>query len=567
MRWSKAFIPTLREDPAEAEVPSHRLLLRAGYIRQTASGIYSLLYLAQRSMLKIARIIREEMNSIGAQEFYLPALNPAELWQESGRYDEMGDTMFRLKDRNGRPLCLALTHEEGMTDIARRELRSYRQLPQIWYQIQEKFRDEPRPKSGLLRMRQFMMKDSYSFDIDPKAMAESYRKHYDAYCRIFERCGLRYKVVEALSGAMGGSGSQEFMVVSDAGEDVIVHCDCGYAANQEKATARATPVQDDETEHTPEEFPTPGQRTIHDLVKFTGEAATKFIKTLVYAVEDKPLILLLRGDHQLSEVKLGALLGTDVFRPARDEEALKWMGASVGYLGPVGVSDIRVVADETLKGRQNMVTGANKEDTHLRYVTPDKNVKAEYKDLREIGEGDLCGKCGKPLNLPKAIEIGHVFQLGRRYSEAMGATVLDPEGKSVTVWMGSYGIGLERILTASIEQNVDADGTVLPVSIAPFEVILTVANSDNPKLREAGDRMYEEMRARRIDVLYDDRDERPGVKFKDADLTGIPWRVTLGRKKFELGLSEIRDRSTGKTTDVRIADMVDALATREKGGT
>ena len=559
MRWRKIFIPTLREEPADAEAPSHRWLLRAGYVRQVAAGIYAYLYLAQRSLLKITRIIREEMDAIGAQEFYMPALNPAELWQESGRWDVMGDTMFRLNDRNQRQLCLALTHEEGMTDIARRELHSYRQLPQLWYQIQEKFRDELRPKSGLLRMRQFTMKDSYSFDLDEAGMEVSYRKHYDAYCRIFERCGLKYYPVEAASGPMGGTVSHEFVVLSDAGEDVVVQCACGYAANREGATSQPSSVEDDAAERKPEPFSTPEQRTIEDLVAFTQGPATRLIKSLIFNVEGRPVLALLRGDHQLSESKLFTALGTDVFRPASPEESVKWLSAPLGYLGPVGVKGVRILADDALRGRQNMITGANHKDTHLRYVTPGQDFQAEYVDLREVGEGDLCARCSRPVSLSKAIEVGHVFQLGRRYSEPMGATVLGPSGKQVHLCMGSYGIGLERILTAAIEQNMGADGTALPKPIAPFEVILTVANMDQERLRQAGEELYRQMQAGGVDVLFDDRDERPGVKFKDADLTGIPRRVTLGRKKFGQGLAEILDRSTRKSTDVRIHEVVEAL--------
>ena len=563
MRWSKLFIPTLREVPAEAEAPSHKLLLRAGYVRQLASGIYAYLYLAQRSFLKIAQIIREEMDRIGAQEFYLPALNPAELWQASGRWDQVGQIMFRLKDRNQRDLCLGITHEEGMTDIARRELRSYRQLPQIWYQIQEKFRDEPRPKSGLLRMRQFIMKDSYSFDLDPAAMEVSYKKHYDAYCRIYDRCGLGYKIVEASSGTMGGKVSHEFVVLSDAGEDWVVLCSCGYAANREKATSRPSVIEDDATRHSPEPFPTPGHRTIEDMVEFTGEVGGRFIKSLLYVAEDKPVLVLVRGDHSLSESKLAEVLETELFRPATPDEAKRFLGGPLGYVGPVHqVEGVRIIADTGLESRRNMITGANRKDTHLRYVTPGRDFRAEYHDLHEAVDGDLCVRCGLPLKVAKSIEIGHVFQLGRRYSDTMGARVLGPAGKQVSLYMGSYGIGLERILTAAIEQNIDADGTALPVNVAPFEVILTVTNMEVGALREAGDKLYEEMCSRGIDVLYDDRDERPGVKFKDADLTGIPFRLTLGRKKFEKGLAEIVDRSTREMTDVKIERAAGELETR-----
>ncbi|MCL5670679.1 MAG: proline--tRNA ligase [Acidobacteria bacterium] len=458
MRWSQVFIPTLREIPAEAEAPSHQLLLRSGYVRQVAAGVYAYLYLAQRTFLKITKIIREEMNRIGAQEFLLPALNPAELWRESGRYDLFGETMFKFKDRNQHDMCLGVTHEEEMTNIARGEIRSYKQLPQLWYQIQEKYRDEPRPKSGLLRLRQFLMKDSYSFDVDDAGLDKSYQKHYDAYCRIFDRCGLKYVIAEAYSGPMGGTVSHEFMVPTESGEDSIAISDCGYAANLEKALSAVAPVEDLPGDLAPEPFPTPGQKTIDDLVIFTGEPAWRMIKTLVYMVDSKPVVILLRGDHALSETKLAAVLQSAVFRPATADEALELHGAQLGSLGPAGIKGVRILADRALEGRRNMITGANKDDTHLRYVTPGRDFSAEYADIRVVRAGDLCLRCGKPLQVSVAVELGHVFKLGRRYSEAMHATVLDPNGKEVPLAMGSYGIGVERILTSAVEQNHDADG-------------------------------------------------------------------------------------------------------------
>jgi prolyl-tRNA synthetase len=559
MRWSQVFIPTLREVPTEAEMPSHQLLLRAGYIRQVAAGVYSYLFLAQKSILKINQIIREEMNRIGGQEFYLPALNPAELWRESGRWDQVGDIIFKFKDRNAHEMCLGITHEEEMTNIARGELRSYKQLPQIWYQIQEKFRDEPRPKSGLLRLRQFIMKDSYSFDLDEAGLDVSYRKHHDAYCRIFDRCGLKYVVVEAYSGAMGGSVSNEFMVPTEAGEDAIALCDCGYAANLEKAEGRVRPVEDLSGEAPPEPFPTPGQKTIDDLVKFTGESPARMIKTLVYVVESQPVVILLRGDHALSEAKLSAALGTTTFRAATPEEALALHGANLGSLGPVGLKGVRILADRALEGRKNMIAGANRDDFHLRHVRPGRDFTAEYYDLRVIAAGDGCLRCGKPLRVSIAVELGHIFKLGRRYSEAMDATVLDASGKEVPIVMGSYGIGVERILSAAIEQNHDDDGMFLPRAIAPFDVILTLANMDDSALCSAAENLYEEMRTQAIDVLFDDRDERPGVKFKDADLIGAPYRITLGARKFQDGLAEIFQRSTKQVRDVKLSDVVQCL--------
>jgi len=562
MRWSQVFIPTLREVPAEAEAPSHQLLLRSGYVRQVAAGVYAYLFLAQRSFLKITRIIREEMNRIGAQEFYLPALNPAELWKESGRYDLFGETMFKFRDRNQHDMCLGVTHEEEMTNIARGEIRSYKQLPQLWYQIQEKFRDEPRPKSGLLRLRQFIMKDSYSFDLDDAGLDKSYQKHYDAYCRIFDRCGLKYVIADAYSGAMGGTVSHEFMVPTDSGEDHVAICECGYAANLEKATSGVAPVEELPGDAASEPFPTPGQKTIEDLVKFTGEPASRMIKTLVYIVESKPVVILLRGDHALSETKLASVLQSTTFRPATATEAFTVHHAQLGSLGPVGIKGVRVVADRALEGRKNMITGANQDDTHLRNVTPGRDFEAEYFDLRVVQSGDLCPKCGKTLRVSVAVELGHVFKLGRRYSEAMHATVLDPNGKEVPMTMGSYGIGVERILTAAVEQNHDADGMFLPRAIAPFEVILTAANMDDDAVRTNAETLYQKLQDMGVDVLFDDRQERPGVKFKDADLIGVPYRVTLGKKKIAQGLGEIYDRSTRQVHDVNLDGLAVALKER-----
>jgi len=557
MRWSQVFIPTLREVPAEAEAASHQLLLRAGYIRQVAAGVYSYLYLAQRALLKITQIIREEMDRIGAQEFYLPALNPAELWKETGRWDL--DVVFKLKDRTQHELCLGITHEEEMTNIARGEVRSYKQLPQIWYQIQGKFRDEPRPKSGLLRLRQFMMKDSYSFDLDEAGLDKSYDKHVEAYTRIFRRCGLNFMLVEAYSGMMGGKVSGEFTAPAESGEDLIASCECGYAANLEKAESNVPNVEDLPGDKALEPFDTPGQRTIEDLVKFTGESPARMIKTLVYMVESKPVLVLLRGDHALSETKLATALGTDVFRPATPQEAFALHGANLGSLGPVGVKGARILADRALEGRRNLITGANRDDTHLRFVTPGRDFQAEYQDVRVVNAGDLCKRCGRPLRVTRCVELGHVFKLGRRYSEAMRAAVLDAQGREVPLVMGSYGIGVERILSAAVEQNHDPDGMFLPRTIAPFEVVLTAANMDDAALRAGAEELYDEMRSQSIDVLFDDREERPGVKFKDADLIGVPYRVTVGKRKFEQGLAEVFERSTKQIRDAKLKQVVRIL--------
>ena len=564
MLWSKLFIPTLRENPAEAEVPSHQLLLRAGYIRQLSAGIYSYLFLAQRSLLKIQQIVRQEMDAIGAQEMLLPALHPAEVWQESGRWDVMGDNLFKLKDRFQRDLCLGMTHEEVMTIIARGELRSYKQLPQIWYQIQTKFRDEPRPKSGLLRVRQFIMKDSYTFDMDQAGLDAAYDKHYRAYCRIFDRCGLEYMAVEAHSGAMGGSQSHEFMVASEAGEDFVAVCQgCGYSANLEKAVSLAFDplAADPQGDLAPEEFHTPGRKTIADVAEFTGLPETSQMKSLVLVADGKPVLALLRGDHQLSEAKFGAFSGDPEFRPAHPHEIVEWFGAEAGSLGPVGVKNMPIIADQALSGRRNMIAGANKDDYHLRHVTPGEDFQPEFRDLRVVSAGDRCTKCGALLEIRKTVEIGHIFKLGYKYSDSMGLRVLNADGKEVTPIMGSYGIGIERILCAAIELYHDNDGMMLPASIAPFHVVITPANNSDAAQLEAARTVYQGCLARGLDALLDDRDERPGVKFKDADLIGVPFRIVIG-KKLSSGLVELVERRTRQSVDVAVAEAAAAVAAR-----
>src|SRR5713101_5225395 len=556
MLWSKLFIPTLRENPAEAEVVSHQLLLRAGYIRQLAAGIYNYLFLAQRSLLKIQQIVREEMDAIGAQEMFLPALHPAEVWQESGRWDIMGDNLFRLKDRFQRDLCLGMTHEEVMTVIARGELRSYKQLPQIWYQIQTKFRDEQRPKSGLLRVRQFIMKDSYSFDLDPVGLNVSYDKHYDAYRKIFDRCGLRYIVVEAHSGAMGGSQSHEFMVRTPAGEDQIVSCEkCDYAANMEKASSTLESVEDLKPEGDGKPLPvhTPGQKTIEDVARFLGVSPKNKMKTLALMITEadektgkarsRAVIALMRGDHQLSETKLSTAIAGKEARPMQEDEIRDLFKSPAGYLGPLGIEWARdmkdsgkpiLLVDKALEGRTNLIGGANKEDYHVKNLTPGKNFDpTAYADLRSVSAGEGCPNCGATLRIDTAVEIGHIFKLGYKYSESMGARVLDRNGKEVAPIMGSYGIGIERILTAAVEQSNDENGFWLPPSIAPFEVVVVSTNSKDEAIRAASEDIARNLEASGCDVLLDDRDERPGVKFKDADLVGIPFRINVGKKVTE----------------------------------
>ncbi|MFN8007098.1 MAG: proline--tRNA ligase [Terriglobia bacterium] len=554
MRWSQLFVPTLREAPADAQVPSHILLLRGGFIRQLAAGVYSYLPLAQRVLHKIVRIVREELDRMGAQEFYLPALQPAELWQESGRWEVMGQNMFRLKDRAERDLCLGMTHEEVFTAIARDELRSYRQLPQIWYQIQTKFRDEPRPKSGLLRVRQFTMKDSYSFDADWDGLDQSYQRHYETYCRIFDRCGLRYRVVEADSGMMGGRQSHEFMVVTDAGEDQIAYCSCGYAANLEKATSQVDPIQDADPPSQPERVSTPGQKTIEEVSQFLRILPSQQIKTLVYVAGEKPLLALVRGDHQLNEIKLQSVLGMEV-RPAHPAEIEASMGAGAGSLGPVGISQLRILSDEALRDRKNLTCGANQDDYHLSGVVPGRDYQAEYADLRLIQSEDPCIQCGNPLTVSKALEVGHIFKLGTKYSESMAASILKADGKSAPIVMGSYGIGIERIMAAVVEICHDSDGISWPASIAPFHCVISVLNSKDSELVAAAEKSYVLLRSMGLEVLLDDRDERPGVKFKDADLIGIPHRINFGSKKFAQGKIEWVRRASRETEELNLAEL------------
>ncbi|HEX7174678.1 MAG TPA: proline--tRNA ligase [Pyrinomonadaceae bacterium] len=572
MRWSQFFAPTLRDDPADAEVVSHRLLLRAGYIRQLGAGIYSILPLGWRVAQRAMRVIREEMDAIGGQEFFLPAMHPSALWEESGRWTAMGETMFRLKDRKGADLCLGMTHEEVFTSVARHEIRSYKQLPQVWYQIQTKFRDEERPKSGLMRLRQFIMKDAYSFDVDQAGLDKSFNDQREAYKKIFDRCGIKYAIVEASSGSMGGSESHEFMARTNAGEDFIATCEaCGYAANLEKATSRLALVEDDAGPDAPEEFPTPGVRTIEDLTTFEGGAtADRQIKSLVYVATDAatneqyPALALLRGDHPLHETKLADALGAAAVRPAQPEEIRELLGASAGSLGGVGARartqaagrKFYIVADEALRGRRNMTTGANKDDHHLRGVNIERDIRPDsWADLRAVAAGETCPRCERgTLEVFKAMEIGHIFKLGTKYSESMGARVLTQEGKEAPIVMGSYGIGVERILSAAVEQSHDADGIVWPKTIAPFDVVVTVTNIKQAEILEAGERLYAELRAAGLEVLLDDRDERAGVKFKDADLIGVPFRVTVGKKVGE-GKVELFERASKQSSDVSLDEV------------
>jgi prolyl-tRNA synthetase len=559
MRYSNYFIPTMRQDPSDAEVPSHKLLLKAGYIRQLGSGIYCYLPLAYRSLQKICAIIREEHEKIGAQEFHLAAIHPSEVWTDSGRWDTMGDNMFRLKDRNNRDLCLGMTHEEIFTFIARRELNSYKELPQIWYQIQTKFRDEPRPKNGLLRTREFTMKDSYSFDETTEGLDVSYEKHRQAYEKIFDRCGLKYSMVQASSGAMGGSVSAEFVVAAEAGEDEFVSCaGCGYSANTEVAASTPPAIDDPKAgSDQPVEIHTPGQKTIDDVAKFLNIEPGRQIKSLLFVAEGTPILVLVRGDDQLNEAKLESALGTDIFRQARPAEIVEILAAEAGSLGPVGIKDVRIIADNALKGRSNMVCGANKNDYHLTGVTPDVHFQAEYIDLRTARAGEPCPNCSQPLTINNALELAHIFKLGTRYSKAMGATILNREGKQIPIVMGSYGIGVERVLVSAIELYHDVDGISMPPSIAPFQVIITPIKYDDEKQKEVADKLYSRFKEMGTDVILDDRKLSPGVKFKDADLIGIPVRITIGPRGLKEGNVEIVNRRTKEKIDCAIENAAE----------
>lgn len=553
------FVPTLRDDPAEADAPSHRLLLRAGYVRQLTAGHYSLLPLAVRVRAKIIDIIREEMNAIGAQEMLLPAVHPAEPWRRSGRWDLMGQEMFRLRDRRGVDHALGMTHEEIFATVAR-ELNSYRRLPQQWYQFQTKFRDEPRPKGGLLRTREFTMKDAYSFDLDDAGLDASFEAYRGAYTRIFERLGLRALACEASSGTMGGSDSTEFMCPAEVGEDLAVHCPaCGYAANIERATSVLPDVSDEAGPPAPERFDTPGVRTIEDLRAY-GAPDDRQIKTLVYVLDGTLTLVLLRGDHPLNEQKLVDATGAAEIRAADPAEIQDALGALPGSLGAVDAflpSPLPVIADEALRGRRNMFTGANIDDVHLRGVDVERDIEVgKWADLREVEAGQRCVRCGGALEIERAIEVGHIFKLGDRYARALGVEVLDPDGRRVPVIMGSYGIGVERAMAAIVETHRDDRGIVWPPAVAPFLASVVVAQSDDAEVAKAGEDLYTSLSAAGVETVIDDRAERAGVKFRDTELTGIPFRVTVGRRGLAEGVAELTVRATGETEKVPLDDVV-----------
>jgi prolyl-tRNA synthetase len=565
MRWSQMHIPTLREDPADADAPSHRLMVRGGYIRQVQAGHYSLLPLAVRVRAKVMDVIRQEMNAIGAQEVLLPTMHPADVWQRSGRWDTWADTMFRLTDHKGAVNVLAATHEEIFALLAQ-ELNSHKQLPQAWYQFQTKFRDEARPRAGLLRVREFTMKDSYTFDLEPAGLDAAFDRHKAAYYRIFERLGMPVIAVEASSGAMGGKDSIEFMCPAPAGEDQVAHCpECDYAANVEKATSRLAEVTDGPGLPAPERFDTPGVRTIDDLAAGYDAPADRQIKSLVYVIDGKLTLVLLRGDHALNEQKLIDATGAAAIRPAQPEEISEALGALPGSLGAVDVTSLDVVADEALRGRRDMVTGANTDDVHLRGVDVARDITVgTWADLREVTAGEPCPSCGHPLEMLPAIEVGHIFKLGYKFTKTFGVTVLDAAGQRVHPIMGSYGIGVERAMVSVVECHHDDRGIVWPVAVAPFTVVVTVAQAEDAATAEVGESLYEQLRAAGVDVIIDDRAERAGVKFRDAELVGIPLRVTVGKRGLAEGMAEVTTRETGETVKVAVAEVVahvrDALA-------
>jgi len=564
VRWSRTLIPTLKEDPADAEVVSHKLLVRAGMIRQLTRGIYDYLPLALRSLKKIETIVREEMDRAGAQELLLPIASPAELWQESGRWDVYGKELLRFKDRHERDFCLGPTHEEVITDLVRRAVRSYRELPFNLYQIQTKFRDEVRPRFGLMRGREFIMKDAYSFHTTVEDCRREYHNMFDTYRRIFTRMGLKFRPVEADTGAIGGSLSHEFQVLAESGEDAIASCDhCDYAANIQKAEVKVRPHSGRDVKETTaahKKVATPGKKTVAEVAEFLSLPPERFIKTMVYKADGELVAVLVRGDHEINEVKMKDALHADEVALASEAEVEKATRVPTGFLGPIGLK-LRTIADHAIQGVRGAVTGANETDAHFVDVDQERDfTPAAFADLRAAVAGDACPRCeaGK-LEIHRGIEVGQVFYLGTKYSAKMGATYLDPEGREQPIEMGCYGIGVSRLLAAAIEQNHDANGIIWPFAIAPFEVILLPINYLDERIRAAADRLYEELRARKVDVLLDDRDERPGVKFKDADLIGVPLRITIGAKGLDKGCVEVRRRRDGSVEEIPVDQAADRI--------
>lgn len=568
MRMSQLWAPTLRDDPQEAELASHRLMIRAGLIRRSAAGFYSVLPLGWRAMLKVMAIIREEMNRQGAQELVMPIVQPAELWRRTGRWEEYGDDMFRLKDRHGREFCLGPTHEEIITALVRADVSSYRQLPLLLYQIQNKYRDEIRPRFGMMRAREFIMKDLYSFDRDEAGLDASYEKMYEAYRRAFARCGLQTYAVEADPGAIGGTTTHEFMVLADAGEDEIVFCSaCDYAANVERAGYAAPPAGselsrssgDGETDDTlppaVEPVDTPGVRTIEELEQFLGIPAHRMLKTMLYMADGQPVAVVVRGDHQVNEVKVRRYLQAQQLVPAEPEDIQRLTGAAVGFAGPVGLAGVRIIADWSA-ALTDAVAGANETDRHLLHVTYGRDWTADTADLRVLTDGDPCPRCSAPLKTRRGIEVGHLFKLGTRYSEQMGATFLDEDGEARPFVMGCYGIGVGRTLAAVIEQHHDERGIRWPVSVAPYEAIVVPVNYGDEQQRQTAETLYQQLQTAGVEVVLDDRDERAGVKFNDADLIGFPLRITIGPRALKEGCVELHWRFDGAEEKVPVGDVV-----------
>jgi len=556
MRLSSGFVPTLKEEPSDAVMPSHKLMIRAGMVRPLAAGIYSFLPLGWKVAQKVMQIIREEMNAIGGQEFHLPALNPIELWEETGRLRDFGDVIFQLKNR---PLVLAPTHEEVICHIAKHHIKSYKDLPQIWYQIQTKFRNEPRPRSGVIRGRQFIMKDSYSLDASWEGLDRSYELHRQAYIKIYTRCGLKFFIVGASTGAMGGSASEEFMVESPYGEDTVVLCDrCGYSANTEIAQSNVPPAKRYPESKPLEEIYTPNVRTINELAQFLNVSTDILAKSLVYKHNGQPVLILMLGNDQLVEAKLLKALSGGEIAPMEPEELKKLTGANAGSIGPIGLKNFKIIADNRLKGANNLISGANKDDYHIANIDMERDVKVDgYFDLRKVEEGEPCINCGNPLRIVNAIEIGHIFKLGTKYSEAMKATFLDENGQEKPIIMGSYGIGVERIIACHIEQNHDENGIIWDKSIAPFLVHLISVNTEIPNVVQTAEKLYDKFNAEKIEVIYDDRtDVSPGFKFKDADLLGMPLQVIVSERNLKNNQVEIKIRRTGERILVNIDDVV-----------
>ncbi|MCM0082635.1 proline--tRNA ligase [Geomonas sp. Red32] len=561
MRYSQYFIPTVKETPSDAEVISHQLMLRAGMIRKLAAGIYNYLPLGLRSIRKVEQIVREEMNRAGAIELLMPAVQPAELWKESGRWDFYGKELLRFKDRKDAEFCMGPTHEEVITDLIRKEIRSYRQMPINLYQVQGKFRDEIRPRFGLMRGREFIMKDAYSFDVNEAGGNVSYEKMYKAYRRIFERCGLRFRAVEADTGTIGGNYSHEFMVLADSGEDAIVSCShCEYAANMEKAESKSKAVTEHADPRPMEKVATPGQKSIEDVAKFLGVNSSQIVKTLVLVADGEPVVALLRGDYDLNEIKLKNHLGCTELEMAEDEVVAKVTGAPTGYAGPVGLTGkVKVVADLSVEGLKNFVTGANAADTHFKNVNAGRDFPApEFVDIRNVVVGDECPRCvDGHLEIWRGIEVGHVFKLGTKYSKALNASYLDADGKEQIIFMGCYGIGIGRTVAACIEQNHDDNGIIFPIPIAPFHCIISeLGGAKDEAVKKAAEEIYEQLMEAGVEVLLDDRDERPGFKFKDADLIGIPLRIVVGAKNLVDGNVELKERRSGEVEILPIAGAV-----------